>query len=182
MNNAAMYPLAMRIMHWLMAALILALLFVGLSMVTSLSAWQYQLLAWHKAAGLVAAFAVVLRFIIRLRSTVPSLPASMPKVQQQLAKLTHLAFYLLLVAMPLTGYLMQNAAGRPLQFLGIPLPQLLSTDLAWYGLLRELHAWCSVLLIMLIVLHITAALYHGVIKADGVLGSMCKSVTKRTND
>ncbi|CAM5199106.1 hypothetical protein OURE66S_01572 [Oligella ureolytica] len=56
MNNPTLYPLAMRIVHWLMAALILALLFVGLSMVTSLGVWQYQLLAWHKSCGLSGSF------------------------------------------------------------------------------------------------------------------------------
>lgn len=174
MNNPTLYPLAMRIVHWLMAALILALLFIGLSMVTSLGVWQYQLLAWHKAAGLVAAFAVLLRLAIRLRANTPKLPDSMPKLQQYAARLTHSAFYLLLLLMPITGYLMQNAAGRPINAFGIAFPQLLSTDLAWYGVFRELHAWCSVLLIMLIILHITAALYHGLIKRDGVLQSMLK--------
>ncbi|GHG60431.1 type-b cytochrome [Alishewanella longhuensis] len=174
MNNPTVYPLAMRVVHWLMAALILSLLFVGLSMVTSLGLWQYQLLTWHKAAGLVAAVAVVLRLAIRLRLNTPRLPENMPKLQQFAAKLTHLAFYLLLLLMPVTGYLMQNAAGRPINAFGIMLPQLIPTDLAWYGLFRELHAWFSVLLILLIILHITAASYHGLIKRDGVLRSMIR--------
>ncbi|WP_423187681.1 cytochrome b [Alishewanella sp. d11] len=174
MNNVQMYPLAMRVMHWLMAALILSLLFVGLSMVTSLGAWQYTLLNWHKTAGLIAALALIVRLGIRLMSTKPALPSSMPKLQYYAAKLTHWAFYLLLGCMPLTGYLMQNAAGRPVMLFGQALPQLISTDLAWYGLFRELHAWLSVLLMALIILHITAALYHGLIKRDGVLKSMLK--------
>lgn len=174
MNKPTHYPIAMRVVHWLMAALIFALLFAGLSMVSSLSSWQYQLLAWHKAAGLVAAFAVLLRLAIRWQAQTPALPASMPKMQQLAAKLTHIAFYLLLVLMPVSGYLMQNAAGRPISAFGVSFPQLIPTDLVWYGLFRELHAWSSVLLMLLIVLHITAALYHGLIKRDGVLSSMLK--------
>lgn len=174
MNKPTHYPIAMRIVHWLMAALILALLFVGLSMVTTLGEWQYQLLSWHKAAGLLAAFAVLLRIGIRLRANTPALPKSMPKVQQLAAKLTHVAFYALLLLMPVSGYLMQNAAGRPITAFGVNFPQFIPTDLAWYGLFRELHAWASIVLILLIILHITAAFYHGLIKRDGVLSSMLK--------
>ncbi|MDP5206204.1 cytochrome b/b6 domain-containing protein, partial [Alishewanella sp. SMS9] len=76
--------------------------------------------------------------------------------------------------MPLSGYLMQNAAGLPVVLFDVSLPMLLATDLAHYGLLRELHGWASVLLMLLIILHISAALQHGFIKRDGVLASMLK--------
>ncbi|MCC5852890.1 MAG: cytochrome b, partial [Alkalimonas sp.] len=120
MNKPQSYPLAMRVMHWLMAALVLSLLFAGLTMVKSLGPWQLQLLAWHKAMGLVAMLAIVVRLIIRLRSERPKLPASVPKMQQLAARLTQLGFYLLLFVMPLSGYFMQNAAGRPLSLFGLP--------------------------------------------------------------
>lgn len=181
MNNPAVYPLAMRVVHWLMAALILSLLFVGLSMVTSLGAWQDTLLRWHKMAGLVAAAAVLLRIAIRFSARTPQLPNSVPLWQQYVAKLTHLAFYLLLLLMPLSGYLMQNAAGRPLTVFGVTLPTLVPTDLAWYGFFRELHAWFSMFLILLVVMHISAALYHGLIKRDGVFTSMTHGITTPDN-
>lgn len=174
MNKPQSYPLAMRVMHWLMAALVLSLLFAGLTMVKSLGPWQQQLLAWHKAMGLIALLAIVVRLIIRLRSEKPTLPASVPKMQQLAAKLTQLGFYLLLFVMPLSGYLMQNAAGRPLSLFGLPLPSLLNTDLALYGLFREVHGWAALLLVLLIVVHILAALYHGLIKRDGVFSSMVR--------
>ncbi|MDP4945888.1 cytochrome b [Alishewanella sp. SMS8] len=174
MNNPATYSLAMRLMHWLMAALVLSLLLAGLTMVSALGAWQQQLLSAHKMAGLLAACAVLLRIYLRLTSQVPALPSSLPLWQQWAAKLTHFAFYLLLVLMPLSGYLMQNAAGLPVVLFDVSLPMLLATDLAHYGLLRELHGWASVLLMLLIILHISAALQHGFIKRDGVLASMLK--------
>ncbi|MEE2024812.1 cytochrome b [Alkalimonas mucilaginosa] len=174
MNKPQSYPLAMRVMHWLMAALVLCLLFAGLTMVKSLGPWQQQLLAWHKAMGLIALLAIVVRLIIRLRSEKPTLPASVPNMQQLAAKLTQLGFYLLLFVMPLSGYLMQNAAGRPLSLFGLPLPSLLHTDLALYGLFREIHGWAALLLVLLIVVHSCAALYHGLIKRDGVFRSMVR--------
>jgi len=174
MNKPQVYPIAMRLVHWLMAALILSLLFVGLSMVSSLGPWKYTLLQWHKIAGVVALFAVLLRVAIRLSSRTPALPNTIPKWQKAIAKLTHLAFYALLLLMPLSGYLMQNAAGRPLSVFGVSLPSIIATDLAWYGVFRELHAWLSIALILLIILHISAALYHGLIRRDGVLRSMIK--------
>jgi cytochrome b561 len=76
--------------------------------------------------------------------------------------------------MPLSGYLMQNAAGRPLELFGLSLPSLLNTDLALYGLFREIHGWAALLLVLLLVLHIIAALYHGLIKRDGVFSSMLR--------
>lgn len=175
MNKPQVYPIAMRLVHWLMAALILSLLFVGLSMVSSLGPWQYTLLQWHKIAGVVALFAVLLRVALRLSSRTPALPNTVPKWQHAIAKLTHLAFYALLLLMPLSGYLMQNAAGRPLSVFGVSLPSIIATDLACYGAFRELHAWLSIALILLVILHISAALYHGLIRRDGVLRSMITS-------
>lgn len=172
MNKPLSYPFAMRVMHWLMAALVLSLLFAGLTMVKSLGPWQQQLLSWHKAMGLLAMLAILVRLYIRLRSETPTLPDSVPKLQQLAAKLTQFSFYVLLVVMPVSGYLMQNAAGRPLQLLGIPLPAVIETDLALYGFFREMHGWAALLLVVLIVVHIVAALYHGLIKRDGVLRSM----------
>lgn len=172
MNNPHSYPLAMRVMHWLMAALVLSLIFAGLTMVKSLGPWQQHLLTWHKAMGLIAFLAIILRLFIRLRSETPTLPDSVPKKQQLAARLTQLGFYVLLFLMPVSGYLMQNAAGRPLQFLGMPLPAFVHTDLALYGLFREIHGWAALLLVLLLVVHIIAAFYHGLIKRDGVFRSM----------
>lgn len=174
MNKPAVYPLAMRVMHWLMAALVLSLVFAGLTMVKSLGPWQQQLLAWHKAMGMLALLAILIRLYIRLCSNTPQLPNSVPKMQQIAAKLTQNGFYLLLFVMPLSGYLMQNAAGRPLHIFGLSLPSFLDTNLALYGLFREIHGWAALLLVLLIVLHIIAALYHGLIKRDGVFSSMLK--------
>ena len=174
MNKPQTYPLAMRVMHWLMAALVLSLLFAGLTMVKSLGPWQQQLLAWHKAMGLIALLAIVVRLIIRLRSETPKLPDTVSKMQQLAAKITQCGFYVLLFVMPLSGYLMQNAAGRPLSLFGLPLPALLNTDLVLYGLFREVHGWAALLLVLLIVVHIVAALYHGLIKQDGVFRSMLR--------
>jgi cytochrome b561 len=82
MNKVHTYPFAMRLMHWLMAALVLSLIFAGLTMVKSLGLWQQQLLAWHKAMGLLAMLAILVRLYIRLRSNTPKLPDSVPKLQR----------------------------------------------------------------------------------------------------
>lgn len=76
--------------------------------------------------------------------------------------------------MPISGYLMQNAAGRPLSVFGLPLPSLLNTDLALYGLFREIHGWAALRLVLLIVVHIIAVLYQGLVKRDGVFSSMLR--------
>jgi cytochrome b561 len=159
-------------MHWLMAALVLSMIFAGLTMVSSLGPWQQQLLSWHKVLGLISLLAVFVRLYIRLRSVTPDLPDSVPKIQQVAAKLTQFGFYLLLIVMPVSGYLMQNAADRPLSLFGLPIPSILDTNLVLYGLFREIHGWSAMLLLVFIVVHIIAALYHGLIRRDGVLQSM----------
>ncbi|RUO31112.1 cytochrome b [Aliidiomarina soli] len=169
------FPLSMRIFHWGMAALVLSMIFAGLAMVQSLQTWQPTVLALHKAFGVVALVAVLLRLINRLRSRVPELPSDLPSWQVFAAKASHVLLYAALFAMPISGYLMQSAAGRAVDVFGIfTLPPLMSADLVWYGVFREMHSWVAYALIALLVVHIAAALQHGLLRQDGVLKSMWK--------
>lgn len=167
------YSLSARMIHWGMAALLLSMLFAGLLMVRSLQPWQPSLLALHKSFGGVAFIAVIFRVVIRLRTPAPALPVGLPNVQRFMARLSHLLLYAAMIALPISGYLMQNAAGRPVELFGVfSVPALFSQDLATYGLLRELHAIIAMTLIVLVLLHIAAALHHGWIRKDGVLQTM----------
>ncbi|MCC5854114.1 MAG: cytochrome b [Idiomarina sp.] len=167
------YTRAARIMHWAMAFLLLSLLFAGLSMVQSLAPWHLTLLGLHKSFGVIALIGVVIRLVIRLRNPAPALPASVPAWQQRIARVSHILLYAAMFAMPITGYLMQNAAGRPIVFFDLfVLPALLPISLPLYGILRELHGLIALGFILLILVHIGAALHHGWVKRDGVLNSM----------
>ncbi|MFV8783631.1 cytochrome b [Microbulbifer sp. SA54] len=172
-NSIKYYSLSARVLHWGMAALLLSMLFVGLLMVRSLEPWQLTLLALHKSFGVVAFIAVLFRVAVRLSVRPPELPTELSGIQRFIARISHLLLYAAMIALPISGYLMQNSAGRPVEFFGLfSLPPVLPISLDSYGLLRELHGLIALGLIGLVLLHIAAALHHGWVRRDGVLQTM----------
>lgn len=177
MNNH--YTRAAQILHWGMALLIISLLLAGLAMVQSLAVWQPQLLNLHKSFGILAMFAILLRLVIRLQNPPPTLPASVPTWQQRMASFSHVLMYAAMIAMPLSGWFMQSAAGRPVQLFGsLTLPDIVPNSLVLYAFFRESHGLIALGLMMLIHVHIAAALHHAWVKRDGVFSRMTKSELK----
>lgn len=166
------YPVGARLLHWAMAALLLSMLFLGAAMVDRWQPWATAAIQLHKAFGLLALALAVLRLANRLRFRAPPLPATMPAAQRAVAHASHVLLYALMLALPLTGWAMQGAAGLPVQVAGWVLPALVEPDLAHYGLLRELHAWLAYGLLGLVLLHAGAALHHGWVRRDGLLARM----------
>ncbi len=118
MNNTQQFSLSMRLFHWAMAALVISMLAAGLLMVRSLEPWQLSLLTVHKAFGVVAAVLVIARLVNRLFHQIPPLPGDLSSLQTFVAKASHWLLYLLLFAIPLSGYLMQYFAGWPIDVFG----------------------------------------------------------------
>ncbi|MNG98376.1 hypothetical protein D3C79_575150 [compost metagenome] len=164
----AFHPLA-RLLHWLMAVLILAMLFVGVSMISDLSPRHTWLLSLHKAIGLALLLLVLVRIVLRLTVPHPPLPADLPAVQRLAAGASHLLLYGLMLAMPLIGWGMLSAGGYPLP---LHLPALLPHDLQLYAVLRQAHGWLAYVLFATVLVHLGAALVHGLVRRDGVLRSM----------
>lgn len=173
MSNADRFSLSMRLFHWGMAALVLSMLAAGLLMVTSLQPWQLTLLTIHKAFGVIAILLVTARLINRLRHKLPALPHDLADWQKTVAKASHWLLYILLFAMPVSGYLMQYFAGRPIDIFGLlRLPAALQVDIHLYALFRELHSLLALALIGMIALHVGAAMHHHFVRKDDVLKSM----------
>ncbi|MFI8381952.1 cytochrome b [Pseudomonas sp. NPDC079086] len=172
--NYATYSLPARLLHWLMALLILAMLFIGVGMVSSLGPWQHRLVSLHKGVGLVLLGLMLLRVVMRLRQSPPALPANIPAWQQRLAHSAHGLLYGLMLALPLLGWAMQSAGGYPLVVLGWTLPAIAPQDVDLYAGLRRAHGWLAYLLFASILLHVAGALFHGLIRRDGVLASMLR--------
>lgn len=168
MSVTAFHPLA-RLLHWLMALLILAMLFIGVSMVGDLSTRHPLLVELHKATGLALLVLVVLRIALRLSLAHPPLPRTLPPLQRLAAGASHALLYLLMLAMPLLGWAMLSAGGypRPLQ-----LPAIAPHDLQLYAILRQAHGWAGYVLFATVLLHLAAALMHALVHRDGVLRSM----------
>lgn len=165
------HPL-LRLLHGLMAVLVVAMLFSGVTMVASVDGLQPQLVAWHKPLGLVLLVLLLLRLLVRAVTARPALPASVTPWQRRLAGAVHVALYGLLLGQILVGWAMQGAADYPLRLGGWHVPALVGANPDLYGLLRCAHAWIAYALFALILLHAAAALVHGLLRRDGVWSSM----------
>ena len=173
MKTINKYSASSMLIHWAMALIILSMLFLGLSMVQSLAVWQVEAIALHKSFGVLALVLVAIRLINKVVTTSPALPTSVPKAQILAAHLTQVGLYASMILMPISGWLMQSADGRHVSFFGLfTLPSLVSKDIETYAFFRESHGFIAYAFLLFILMHVSAALYHGLIKQDGVLGSM----------
>jgi len=163
MKPTVFHPVA-RVLHWSMAILILAMLFIGVSMVTDLSVRHPVLVSLHKCTGLALLVLVIARIIVRLSIPHPPLPQDLPAVQRLAAGASHLLLYGLMLAMPLLGWAMLSAGGYPRP---LDLPAI-----APYAVLRQAHGWAGYLLFATVLVHVGAALMHAWVRRDGVLRSM----------
>ncbi len=173
MKTVNSYPISAKLLHWASALMILSMLFLGVSMIQSLAPWQVTALALHQSFGVLVLVLVVIRLLNKLRFESPSLPADLAKVQKVIAHGSHVLLYLGMLAMPISGWLMQSANGVMISPFGLfGLPALIEPNIEYYGLFRELHGLIAWLLFALILLHIAGALYHGLVRRDNVLKSM----------
>lgn len=161
-------------LHWLMAALILAMLFIGVGMVASLT-HRAALLELHRPVGIAILLLVVVRLVNRLRHRPPPLPPDLPRWQVYAAKASHWMLYGLMFAMPLIGWSMLSAGGFPVKlFAGVNLPGIAPQDPALYGWLRQAHGVLALVLFVTVLGHLAAALFHAWIRRDGVFASMAR--------
>jgi cytochrome b561 len=167
------FPLLSRLLHWTMAVLVLAMLFIGIGMVSTVSARYAMLVSIHKSIGIVILVLVAIRLINRLVNPPPPLPADLPWWQVMAAKASHWVLYLLMFALPLIGWAMLSAAGSPVVVLGgLHLPAILPRDVALFAVLRSAHTALALLLFATFLAHLGAALFHALVRRDEVLPSM----------
>ncbi len=167
-------------LHWLMTLLIFGLLALGFYMQgLPLSPEKLKLYSWHKWAGVSAFLLVLARLAWRLTHRPPALPASMPQVMQAAAHAGHLALYLLMLAIPLSGWLMSSAKGFQTVWFGVlPLPDLLAKNKEVGDLLQTAHMSLNLLFAAVIAGHVGAALKHHLIDRDDVLTRMLPAHAK----
>lgn len=179
---ASGFATSARIVHWLMAVLIVAMLFVGIGMVSTISHAREVLLAWHRPLGIAILLLVIVRLLIRLTHRPPPLPAHLPGWQRLAAHASHLLLYALMLAMPLVGWAMLSAGGFPILLGGgLRLFPIAPQSLPLYGLLRTLHTVLAFALFGTFLLHLAAALMHALVYRDGVFRSMWRP-SNRTGD
>lgn len=180
--NTTYHPIA-KTLHWVMALAIFGLLALGFVMHDMpLSPEKLQYFSWHKWAGISIFVLVWVRLAWRWVSPPPAYANSMPRHLQILAHLGHFALYALMVAIPLTGWLMSSAKGVQTVWFGVlPIPDLLSRDKELGHFLEEIHSVLNWALMALIVGHVGAALKHHVIDRDDILTRMLPFTTSQGN-
>jgi cytochrome b561 len=168
------YSPAAKALHWLTVLAVIGLFTLGWTMVgLRLGPTKLQYFSWHKWLGMTVFLLTMARLIWRQRRPPPPLPAGMPGWQRAAARANHALLYLLLLAMPLTGWLMSSAGGLQVVLYGvIPIPDLIGRDPALERLLKQAHHMESLLLLGLIGLHLLASLKHHFVDRDDVLRRM----------
>jgi cytochrome b561 len=165
------YSAVAKAFHWLIAALIVTQ-FTLADMADDLpiGAHKLALLARHKSFGMTVLMLAILRLLWRLKNPPPALPDHMTPLERKLARATHIAFYVLLFAMPLTGWMMSSAKNYSVSWFGLfTWPNLIGKNETAFDVLRATHDTMSFILLSIAVLHILAALKHHFWNKDNVL-------------
>jgi cytochrome b561 len=168
-----------RLMHWLMALCILAMLFIGVGMVSTVMPKYLTLVSIHKPLGIAILILAVIRLVARLRYGTPPLPADLPEPMKLAAALSHYALYILMIGMPLIGWAMLSAAAYPVVlFAGVQLPAIVPQSDSLHALLWSAHFYLAFAFFAMILLHVAAALFHALVRRDGVFDAMAPVPTR----
>lgn len=162
------------LLHWLMALLIAVSFGVGLYMHDlPLSPTKLKIYSWHKWAGVTIVLLLLLRIGWRIGHRPPAMVAGMPRWQQLAATGTHGLLYLLMLAIPLSGWLMSSALGFQTVYFGVlPLPDLLDKNRELGELLKTVHMGLNFSMAALVAVHSGAALKHHFVDCDDTLARM----------
>jgi cytochrome b561 len=172
-RNPQTFAPASRVLHWSMAVMILAMLFIGVGMAATVSDRYVLLVSIHEPLGIAILVLAAIRFLVRLFNPPPPLPADLPAWQRRAALGSHYALYGLMFLMPLIGWGMRSASAYPIVMFGSwQLPPIVPQNASLYALLRYAHTVLGYLFFATFLAHLGAALYHGLIRRDGVFQSM----------
>lgn len=180
-NTDDFWGLPAKCFHWVMAALILAQIALGL-MATSwqVSPLKLELFVWHKSIGMLILLLVLSRLLWRLLNPTPALPAGTPVWERIAARSSHLLLYVLMIALPISGWILNSASNIPFRiFWLIRLPAIVPPEERIADLFARVHGGLFVLIAVVIIVHIGAALRHHFVKRNNVLSRMLPGRARR---
>lgn len=169
------YTYTAMLFHWLIAVLVVAAFTLGLVMtdIPGLTPTKLRYFSWHKWLGVTVLLLAALRVLWRLFHQSPEYPATMARWQQSAARGLHILLYVLIFAVPLSGYFYSLASGVPVVYLGLfELPVLIEANPGLKPVLKAVHYWLNMLLAGSVGVHVAAALKHQFVDRDGVLRRM----------
>jgi cytochrome b561 len=173
-NTTQRWGVLAQTFHWVIVALLILQVTLA-EMADDLPAGvrKLTLLARHKSVGITILGLVTLRLAWRWMNEHPPLPGNLKPYEQKLARLTHVALYVLLFAMPLSGWTMSSARGFPVSWFGFfQLPDLVPKSRPLYDALLLTHQTLAWFLFAVVALHVAGALKHHFIHRDDVLRRM----------
>ena len=176
------FAIQSRILHWLMAIALLAMLFIGVTMVSSLGNY-HALVAIHRPLGILILILAAIRFVNRMCTTLPPFPPTMSKRERFMASSSEKLLYALMFALPLVGWGMLSAGHYPIVMFGpVHLPPILPAHPMLYAILRRLHTILAYLLFATFLAHLGAVLFHTLIVRDRILDRMALWPTRSRKD
>jgi cytochrome b561 len=171
-NSPTQFALLSRLLHWTMAAMLLAMLFIGVSMVSSLGNY-HRLVAIHRPLGILILIFAAIRLVNRKLTKLPPFPPTMSAQERLMATASEKVLYFLMVALPLVGWGMLSAGHYPIVMFGpLHLPPILPAIPMLYFLLRATHTILAYLLFLTFLAHLSAVLFHTLIVRDRLLDRM----------
>lgn len=177
-NTTYRWGAVAQFLHWLIVALLILQVTLALLAGELHGMPKLAMLARHKSVGLTIMALAVLRLVWRWINPTPPLPPTLKSYERGLARFTHALLYVLLFALPLSGWTMSSARGFPVSWFGFfQLPDLVPKNKTLYDALVDTHALLACLLAAVVVLHVAAALKHHFILRDDVLKRMLPAST-----
>ena len=160
--------------HWLIVLLIVMQYCTELVLPYFLpKAMQDGLVAWHLSLGPTILLITLLRLVWRLKHPPPAPPGDLPMVLRLISRVTHWLFYVMLILLPVLGWVAASAYGAKVYLFGVvPLPSIAAKNDAFGESMGGIHGTVALSLLALIALHVAGALYHGLVKRDGVMQRM----------
>lgn len=173
-NSDETWGLVAQLLHWLIAVLIVVMASLGWYMTTlDISPTMFELYALHKSIGVTVFTLVILRLAWRLSNPTPALPGHMPPAERWLAHASHGLLYLILFAMPVSGYVINSAADFPLNIFGLfTIPNVIPESEPIKEAAEGVHETLIWVLVAVLVLHVAGALKHHFVDRDDVLRRM----------
>ena len=166
------FALQSRILHWIMAVMLLAMLGIGVSMVASLVNY-HALVAIHRPLGIAILILAIIRLVNRLSTNLPPFPPTMSSWERSIASASERLFYALMITLPLVGWGMLSAGHYPIVMFGsVHLPPILPANPTLFAVLRKAHAVLAYLLFLAFLAHVAAVLFHTLIIRDRLLDRM----------
>ena len=168
------YDFTARVLHWVMAALVLAMVPLGIVAANNMGgAMQTPLYNLHKSLGVVVAALIVVRLYWRLTHAPIPLPPDFPPLQRFAAGIVHFLLYALLLLQPFVGWIATAAYPAPVPIFGLfDMPAVWGADRPLSDRLFVVHRIMGVSIGLLAIMHIGAALHHHFVRRDGILRRM----------